>query len=279
MNEPLYFSRARLKAGRGEALAPLAGALLDGSKGHTVAQAHRIVWMLFNDGAREQPIVDAEGKNRLFLWREKTPGEYYILSRTPPRNAHDLFSLDTQEFTPSLSPGDVLRFSLRANPVVTRKNGRSEGKQKLDGKGRLRGLRCDIVMDALKPFEGKRERDERKDLSDEERRAPTERGKNRESETAKAARAWIEEQGRKAGFVLVKKPDADDGVFLSASNYDTVRIQRLQGPGYAAPATFGVLDFEGLIEVTDPTLLLSRLADGFGKAKAFGCGLMLIRRA
>ena len=71
--------------------------------------------------------------------------------------------------------------------------------------------------------------------------------------------------------MLVKKPDVDDGVFLSASNYDTVRIQRLQGPGYAAPATFGVLDFEGLIEVTDPRLLLSRLADGFGKAKAFGC--------
>ena len=38
--------------------------------------------------------------------------------------------------------------------------------------------------------------------------------------TAKAARAWIEEQGRKAGFALVKKPDVDDGVFLSASNYD-----------------------------------------------------------
>ena len=270
MSEPLYLSRARLKAGRGEALAPLAGALLDGSKGHTVAQAHRIVWMLFNDGSGERAVVDAEGKNRLFLWREKAPGEYYILSRTPPRNAHDLFSLDTQGFTPSLSPGDILRFSLRANPVVTRKNGCLEGKPKLDGKGRVRGLRCDIVMDALAAYsgsEGPRDVD-----------GKTERAQMRAGATAKAARAWIEEQGRKAGFVLMKKPDADDGVFLSASNYETVRIQRLQGPSYAPPVTFGVLDFEGLIEVTDPALLLSRLADGFGKAKAFGCGLMLIRR-
>ncbi len=89
MSGPLYFSRARLKAGRGEALAPLAGALLDGSKGHTVAQAHRIVWMLFNGGSGEQTIVDAEGKNRLFLWREKTPGEYYTQFTPKPENPLD----------------------------------------------------------------------------------------------------------------------------------------------------------------------------------------------
>ena len=34
-----------------------------------------------------------------------------------------------------------------------------------------------------------------------------------------------------------------------------------------------------LIEVTDPPAFLARLAAGFGRAKAFGCGLMLIRRA
>ncbi|WP_243641924.1 type I-E CRISPR-associated protein Cas6/Cse3/CasE [Rhodovulum steppense] len=42
---------------------------------------------------------------------------------------------------------------------------------------------------------------------------------------------------------------------------------------------FGILDLEGRIEVTDPEALLARLARGFGRAKAFGCGLMLIRRA
>ena len=35
----------------------------------------------------------------------------------------------------------------------------------------------------------------------------------------------------------------------------------------------------GVVEVTDPTAFLSRLAQGFGSAKAFGNGLMLIRRA
>ncbi len=268
MSELLYLSRARLKAGRGEALAPLARALLEGCKGETAAQAHRIVWMLFNDG-EQRLIVDAAGKNRLFLWREKSPGEYYILSRTPPQNGHDLFSLETQEFNPSLSSGDVLRFSLRANPVVTRKNARAESSPKRDGKGRKRGSRCDIVMDALTEYSGAKGR------RDAEGR--TIRAQMRPEATEKAARFWIEEQGRKAGFALVNKP-GDDGVFLSASNYETVRIPRIRGQSYAPSATFGVLDFEGLINVTDPALFLDRLPCGFGKAKAFGCGLMLIRR-
>lgn len=272
MSGPLYFSRARLKAGRGEALAPLAGALLGGVNGHTMAQAHRIVWMLFGGASAEQAITDAERKHRLFLWREKAPGEYYILSRTHPRNAHDLFSLDTQEFAPSLKRGDGLRFSLRVNPVVSRKAAWPEGKEKRDGKGRLRGSRCDIVMDALSAYsgaEGPRDADGR-----------TMRAQMRDAATAKVVRAWMEAQGAKAGFALTKKPGADDDeVFLSASNYETVRIPRLEGRNYASPAKFGVLDIEGLIEVTDPTNFIERLADGFGKAKAFGCGLMLIRRA
>lgn len=277
MSAPLYFSRARLKADRGEALAPLARALLDGAKGQTMAHAHRIVWMLFDDGGA-RATVDSDGKSRLFLWREKAPGEYYILSRTQPSNAHGLFALDTKEFAPSLKAGDILRFSLRANPVVTRKGVTPEGERKLDGKGRPRGLRCDVVMDTLTPFEGKTKRNKTPTLTTEERNAPAERATKRETETAKAALAWIEGQGRKAGFSLVDKPEGD-GMFCSASNYETVRVPRLQGPKYAAPATFGVLDFEGMIEVTNPALFLERIAGGFGKAKAFGCGLMLIRRA
>ena len=41
---------------------------------------------------------------------------------------------------------------------------------------------------------------------------------------------------------------------------------------------FGILDFLGTIEVTEPDQFLEALHRGFGRAKAFGCGLMLIRR-
>jgi CRISPR system Cascade subunit CasE len=39
-----------------------------------------------------------------------------------------------------------------------------------------------------------------------------------------------------------------------------------------------VLDLSGALTVTDPTLFLEKLSGGFGRAKAFGLGLMLIRR-
>ena len=41
----------------------------------------------------------------------------------------------------------------------------------------------------------------------------------------------------------------------------------------------GVLDLSGTLSVTDPALFVAALAQGFGRAKAWGCGLMLIRRA
>jgi CRISPR system Cascade subunit CasE len=56
---------------------------------------------------------------------------------------------------------------------------------------------------------------------------------------------------------------------------DTVRISR----GGGKPVEFGRLDFEGVIEVTNPAALLAAVVTGLGRARAFGCGLMLLRRA
>jgi len=40
-----------------------------------------------------------------------------------------------------------------------------------------------------------------------------------------------------------------------------------------------VIDFEGFLTVTDPNLFVASLVCGIGRAKAYGCGLMLIARA
>ena len=52
------------------------------------------------------------------------------------------------------------------------------------------------------------------------------------------------------------------------------RIVRESGPS----VSFSTLDFEGALTVNDPDLFLASVRRGFGKAKAWGCGLMLIRR-
>ncbi|MEA2080768.1 MAG: type I-E CRISPR-associated protein Cas6/Cse3/CasE [Pseudomonadota bacterium] len=42
---------------------------------------------------------------------------------------------------------------------------------------------------------------------------------------------------------------------------------------------FSTLDYSGLLTVTDPELFKAALFQGIGPAKAFGCGLLLVRPA
>ncbi len=81
--------------------------------------------------------------------------------------------------------------------------------------------------------------------------------------------AWLARQGEIAGFRLIGAEVGD---------YSVAALPGHRGRRENQPQ-FGVLDMTGLIEVTDPAAFLVRFAQGFGRAKAFGCGLMLIRRA
>lgn len=49
-------------------------------------------------------------------------------------------------------------------------------------------------------------------------------------------------------------------------------------PRKGKTAGFSSVDFEGEIEVVDAELLSKGLFDGIGPSKAFGCGLLLVRR-
>lgn len=108
--------------------------------------------------------------------------------------------------------------------------------------GRKRHL--DVVMEALHPLpKGQHRAEARMDLAQA------------------AGTAWLEGQGARAGFVPVAP---------------LVRAYRVLEPRKGH--RYGVIDLEGRLEVTDPAAFLARLAQGFGRAKAFGCGLMLLRR-
>lgn len=94
-----------------------------------------------------------------------------------------------------------------------------------------------------------------------------ERAAARETVIPEAGRAWLAKQGERHGFALEGEVGVD--------GYETIRLPR---PG-ADLIRYGVLDFEGVLTVRDPAAFLSQLAQGFGRARAFGCGLMLVRRA
>lgn len=111
-----------------------------------------------------------------------------------------------------------------------------------------RGKRHDVVMNALRTV------------------PKSERAASRPEAVLTAGRAWLARQGEAHGFAPVGDADVD--------GYDSLRIPRVTGK----PAVFGVLDISGVLEVRDPARFLARLIQGFGRARAFGCGLMLIRR-
>jgi CRISPR system Cascade subunit CasE len=248
---PMYLSRVRLR--RDVPAAALRAVLAPNDAAERAATTHRLVWTLFADGA---------DRTRDFLWREAEPGLFYCLSARPPVDRHALFDVDPPKpFAPALSPGDRLGFALRVNATVAR-----GGRPAADGQSAARGKPCDIVMDALR------------------RCADGTRAEARRRLLVPIAHEWLTRQGAKHGFALAALPaprtseDPDD-VTDGAFHVRSYRVLSMDRGRKAPPLRAGVLDLEGVLEVREPAPFLDAVRQGFGRAKAFGCGLMLIRRA
>lgn len=83
---------------------------------------------------------------------------------------------------------------------------------------------------------------------------------------AGAALAWLLARGEALGVRF-------DG---EACRVDAVRPLRIPRPGQA-PIAFTTADFRGVLEVADPARLAQAATSGVGRAKAYGCGLLLLR--
>ena len=191
-------------------------------------------------------FADRPDRERDFLWREDKPGQFLILAARAPQDGTGLFELEHQSFAPDLSPGDRLGFMLRANATV----------QPGTAYGTPRRPRSDVVMHALHHIP-----------------KGDERPNSRQGQVQQAGTAWLERQAATAGFALVPGRLRVDG-------YETWRIPRDPGADGRArpPVRYSTLDFSGVLCPTNPDRFLVALACGFGRARAFGCGLMLIRR-
>ena len=189
------------------------------------------MWSLF---------ADAPDRRRDFLWREMEHGTFLILSARKPLDGHGLFDIDEPKpFAPALEPGDRLRFSLRANPVVRRRESTH-----------LRSAKHDVVMDALRA------------------RPSGDRAVYRRSAIREQGFLWLQRQGNRAGFEV----RIDD---VHVEGYQQHRLGRSRS---APPMSYSTVDFAGVLAVRDPAALLADIARGFGATKAYGCGLMLVRR-
>ncbi|HMO28544.1 type I-E CRISPR-associated protein Cas6/Cse3/CasE [Enterovirga sp.] len=230
---------SRIRLRHAPDLAALAGLLLPSEENARIAAAHRLLWSLFADGP---------DRRRDFLWREDGGSSwqrttFLVLSGRKPEDRRGLFEIDEPKaFEPALAPGQRLRFRLRASPGAA--EARSHGQ---------RGKRIDPLARALRGLGAEVRREQRDTI------------------TQRVGIEWVARQGAAAGFRLVEAPH---GPLLRV---ETDRWHILPRDG-AKPVRFSSLDLEGELVVEDPAHFLSALGRGFGRAKAFGCGLMLIRR-
>lgn len=256
-----FLTRVRLR--RDPALAALGEVLLPDDDSRRLDVNHRLVWSMFA-GEPDAP--------RDFLWREEAPGRLIVLSLRPPPAASPILEvIASKPFGALPEKGARLAFALRANATVslarhgTKKNGK-----------RLSGKPVDVVMHALRATPGRRGPDGRMS-------APLAPGKGRafvrdallgwseaqDADPRRPALDWLERQGAAKGFAL-------DRAATKVVAYRRATLARGEGK---PPAAFGVVDFEGVLTVEDPDAFRAASLAGFGRARAFGCGLMLIARA
>lgn len=187
-------------------------------------------------------FADDPDRHRDFLYRQEGAGRsvrFYTLSPRPPVDPGGFWRIETKEFAPKLATGDCLAFSLRANPTLRKASGPGEGK------------RHDVVMDAK--FAARSGGGDPQPLAEVVQTKCT---------------GWLLSRAESCGFELA---DGD----VRADGYRPVRFYRRRGEGEASVTT---VDFDGRLTVRDPSRFVDSLTRGIGPAKAFGCGLMLIRR-
>ncbi|WP_446809804.1 type I-E CRISPR-associated protein Cas6/Cse3/CasE [Methylomonas sp. 2BW1-5-20] len=291
----MYFSRVRIRPDiyKSSQLARV----LEGN----VYGCHQLLWDLF-----------PEQDKRTFLYREEIAREqigpaprvrgepvYYIVSQAKPvEAASSLFKVESKEYAPQLSQGQCLQFDCRANPVVSRL-----------------GKKHDVVMDAQFQFltslvkshglesslPAKTDKGVYKKLLLDKGGAALEAelcellaadrcyaerlgqisGLADKLEWAVKAHVdqaltnWMSKQGERCGFVLAA--DKDGLAKLQNTAYAWHGLQQ-KTTKKGEKSGFSSVDFTGELQITDPEKFRQTLFTGLGRAKAFGCGLLMVKR-
>ena len=87
-----------------------------------------------------------------------------------------------------------------------------------------------------------------------------------------ALESWLILKGKQHGFEVIRDKKTDLLKFQAESYLWHPLTQKGRKAGFSS------VDFDGVLQIIDPILLAEALYKGIGPAKAFGCGLMLVRR-
>ncbi|MDR2092108.1 MAG: type I-E CRISPR-associated protein Cas6/Cse3/CasE [Azoarcus sp.] len=223
---------------------------------------HQWLWQFF---------PAAEGSARDFLFRREDRNaqlRFYVVSKRPARSPSTAWAVQTREYRPKLETGDHLRFTLRANPVVTAKRGDDENKK---------SVRHDVVMHEKKRLLREKGLQKWSDLPENERPPLYDL-------VRQTCGAWLEKCAVERGFIVHSNDenfavDSYQPLKLYAANKkkQDSHAEKEKEKNHEEDIRFSRVDFSGILTITEPESFQKALMDGIGPAKAFGCGLLLVR--
>lgn len=193
-----------------------------------------------------QLFGDDPDASRDFLFRqviEQGKLKYYVLSERIPVDKRGIWLIDSPKlYEPKLSEGQQLFFTLRVNPVVTVTN--TNGKKQ----------RHDVVMH------------EKKRIGFDT--LPASERLSLQGLITTSCTQWLASRAEANGFM----------VDLGRLRVEAYQQHTNRSKKHSKPVRYSTVDFEGVLTVSDEQKFTKMLFSGIGKSKAFGCGLMLIRR-
>jgi CRISPR system Cascade subunit CasE len=233
---------------------------------------HALVWRLF----------PGDGEARDFVFRADRDRNgwptFLIVSQRLPQAVPGLLEVENAKpYAPKLAAGDLVQFTLRANPTEATEvalspdelaayNAKRQDNGKAPKERHARRAFHDVIMAAKKRLGHPLPKD-----ADRTRRIAL------EDAADLAARNWFLKRAEKYWGLVVQSRESwladEEEPALEWGGYTQHDLAH-KGDKLA----FSTLDYQGLARVTDPEKLRVALTGGIGRAKAFGCGLLLVRR-
>ncbi len=215
-------------------------------QGRSLYEEHQWLWKFFSG---------KDGQKRDFIYR-KVKNEFglpkfYVVSPSVPVRINSAWEVRTQTYRPIVESGGKFRFELRVNPVVTRKVQAGD----LDN---IKSRRDDVVISEKKKILDQYGVCKWSDLS-----ALKDVKIDVHDLIYSSCLNWIRAREGKLGFRVFGGFRADS----YTKNY----------PGKKS-IVFSSVDVSGVLEVTSKEEFTKTLYTGIGRSKAFGCGLLLIKR-
>jgi len=204
-----------------------------------VYEHHRFVWRIFNENDTQKPDA-AQFLYRIDYFLD-TP-VIYVLSRYKPESQIKRWQVQTKVWQPGIVDGAMFQFSLRANPTIG-----------------ISGKRHDVFMHVKKHYSGEDQFELRELMFS-------------------AGKGFLQNKAKTIGIEFL-------GETLDFSNKQKLTgVKHANGENIVHSGktenaiTISTVDYQGVFRVVDQTLLLQNVLKGIGRAKRFGCGLMLLNR-